>query len=846
MEASHRQYDNSTQPLAESNPKLALPPGVRYIKSPFTSRRPPGSLDQVPGMKSFLSASLTQIACCWVSLVFLAGPLSATDLLQAPENTVKYKLSNLRVERGITGNVIVFDYKRVREGSGMARLAARSDQGPIDIHGLGITLKSSGTIRLQDHFASFRSALNRGEGGDGIEFYFVTGSVPFGFGGKQYLVSNPIRHGTMNTRLVAKKPSKEEAARAEQIRISRIPPRTVPDGFQRATADTKVVPGAPVKFGVIGTWKDAEVVSISTSGYVKVVESGDNKLKTVRLAEWIAISNETIDEIQENPGKFSSSVRTLADGNLVLDNDAKALTALQAADPTADLPKGTPLLMERNSKWVNAYLLSSNDLRAKVLVNELPRPRTEFLPFDKLAIRQQTLTEINDKEMRTAFLENLEAFQNRAVRIPGVTGSMESVGVFEQQPVTNPFEKTIDDAAPKSPIRTWSDTTGKFEVKGRLVSKDEQQIILEREDGKSIQVPLNALSKTDTAYLAELEKPADANPFTNVIDSPAETMTKNDNVDAAAALSVIKIDYGQPLELARTVDDLGWGAASVAISPNNRFLLIGRKAACASLIDLKTGSVIVDSGRMNHIGNVTVCGFTPDGQQAVIGGEKGVIEIYDFTSKGQMQLKEQFAAHSKELTSLCFSSDSQFALSGSADKEARYWEVQTGRQLAALGGFSGKIKATRITPDGSLLLATDGEVLKVYDVAREKIVRELKVGRSWSSGQSAALSYDGLLLAVGDGYNFHVWNLVTFTELPIITGTEIAWSAAFCPDNRHFVTGSNGVVNVWDAKAQSRVLSHSVGSSFYVQAIATSNDGTLIACPSAFKEVKVLKAARQD
>lgn len=784
-----------------------------------------------------LVAGLISIA----GLVLTTPLVNAADLLQAPENMVKYKLSNLRIDKSITGDVIVFDYKRTREGSGVPRLAGRSDQGRLDIHGFGMVLKESGTVRLQDHFAGIRSIMNRGEGGNGLEFYFVVGEVPFGFRGKQYLVSNPIRHGTMNTKLAARKPTKQEQAMAEEIRIARTPPQTLPAGHQRATAETKLIPGAPVKFGVAGKWRDGEVVSVATTGFVKLLEAGDDKLKMVRLAEWIAISDDTINAIQNHPEEFSSDIRVLADGNLVLASDMLALTS--PTEPSAEtLPKGTPLVMERHSKWVNAFLMSAAHGRAKVLVNESNRPRVEFMPFEKLAIRKQVLTDISDPQMKTAYAENLATFESRATRLPGESGSMETVGAFEQQSTANPFETTIEEEKPDSVVRTWKDATGKFEIQGRLIREETTSVILKREDGKSVEVPIEALSEADRTYLADRKKTVDDNPFNNVIDGSAEAMTDRMNSGTDARVAVSPVDFSKPLELVRTIGDLGWGAASVAISPDNRFLLIGRKAACASLVDLKTGSVIVDSGRMNHIGDVTVCGFTPDGRQAVIGGTRGVIEVYDISSRGQMKLAQQFAAHSKEVTSLCFSSDGKFALTGSADKEARYWEVKTGRQIASLGEFSGKVKATRITPDGKLLMATDGEQLKVYDVATSKIVRQHKVGRSWASGQSAAFSPNGLLLAVGDGYKFHLWNLVTFTELPIVEGQEIGWSAVFCPDNQHFVTTSNGVINIWDAKTQQRAMSHPVGRSYNVQAITVSYDGTMIGCPSAFKEVKVLRA----
>ncbi len=53
-----------------------------------------------------------------------------------------------------------------------------------------------------------------------------------------------------------------------------------------------------------------------------------------------------------------------------------------------------------------------------------------------------------------------------------------------------------------------------------------------------------------------------------------------------------------------------------------------------------------------------------------------------------------------------------------------------------------------------------------------------------------------------------------------------------------------GVIHVWDCDQMAKVQTNHIGKSFYVQAIAVSNDGTLVAAPSAFKTVAVLGAAQ--
>lgn len=63
-------------------------------------------------------------------------------------------------------------------------------------------------------------------------------------------------------------------------------------------------------------------------------------------------------------------------------------------------------------------------------------------------------------------------------------------------------------------FRTWSDATGKFSVDAKFISRENDEIKLEKEDGRVITLALEKLSKADQDYLAELAKDEDPdNPF---------------------------------------------------------------------------------------------------------------------------------------------------------------------------------------------------------------------------------------------------------------------------------------------------------------------------------------------
>ncbi|MEM8669075.1 MAG: SHD1 domain-containing protein [Planctomycetota bacterium] len=781
---------------------------------------------------------LNRIPALFLCAAFLLGPLCAKshaeDLIQAPEEIVRFKLSNLRVKTGITSDGISFDYRRVGEGSGQARIVVRTNEGKSQILGMPIQIKESGTIRLRDLFGRTRSILDP-DADDGIAFYFVVDYPGYG-SRKQYLVSNVLRNGSFHSKVKARPLSQEELDQIERERIAKLPPKDVPAGYVRCTTTTSLVPGAPVMYGSVGQWKSGVVVDFPSPSFLRVKASDSDQLRTVRRQDWVAVSEKTLQQINSNPSQFSISIRTLPGGSIVLADDVQPLQA------PMKLAKGTPLLREKYGKWQNVWFLSSDNVSVRALTRESRGPKVEFIPIKELAIRQQSLADQSNEQAKESFAANVAGYENQVNSLANSGGSMASAGSFGSGSLASGSPDVTPTAPPPTreslsvgPLRKWSDQTGKFEIEAQLVEQDGDNVLLKRADQRTISVPVAKLSEADQRYLKGL---SEESPFDNVVDG----MSSTGNTSSSASGS--PVDYSRLMQPVRTIGDLSWGAKSVAISPENRFLLIGRKASSASLIDLSTGQMIVDSGRMEHMGDIGVCGFTRDGRYMILGGGKGVFELYEPDEKGRLQLKGQHALHNKEITALALSGDSKFALSGDTDKTVRYWNLESGEPIATIDGFDGKIKATCISPSGDQLMATDGKTLKAYSVKQGKVIASMQVGRSHASGQAAAFSPDGSKVAVGDGYKIEVWDLANNRKLGVLEGKEINWSMCFAPDNRHLLSGGNGTIYVWDCQTMTKLQTNRIGQSFYVQALATSPDGTFVSSPSDHSSVVVLQAGQ--
>jgi hypothetical protein len=82
-----------------------------------------------------------------------------------------------------------------------------------------------------------------------------------------------------------------------------------------------------------------------------------------------------------------------------------------------------------------------------------------------------------------------------------------------------------------------------------------------------------------------------------------------------------------------------------------------------------------------HSGNVTSVAFSPDGRYVLSGGDDNSLKLWSL-HRGQ-ELRS-YRGHLDNITSIAFSPDGQFILSGSLDTTTRIWAVEAGEEVAKL------------------------------------------------------------------------------------------------------------------------------------------------------------------
>jgi predicted Zn finger-like uncharacterized protein len=175
---------------------------------------------------------------------------------------------------------------------------------------------------------------------------------------------------------------------------------------------------------------------------------------------------------------------------------------------------------------------------------------------------------------------------------------------------------------------------------------------------------------------------------------------------------------------------------SVAFSPDERHLLSGSAqfllrneherlftSGQFKLWETATGRLLPTFA--GHTAPVTSVGFSSEGHFALSGGGKTVLQHQSgkFIQSGQISLWETatgqclrtFEGHADAVTSACLSSDGRHILSGSTDKTVKLWETATGQCLRTFEGHADAVTSVGLSGDARYALSGSADgALKLW------------------------------------------------------------------------------------------------------------------------------------
>jgi WD40 repeat protein len=182
------------------------------------------------------------------------------------------------------------------------------------------------------------------------------------------------------------------------------------------------------------------------------------------------------------------------------------------------------------------------------------------------------------------------------------------------------------------------------------------------------------------------------------------------------------------------------------------------------------------------------------------------------------------------------SPDGKLLAAGGGDTrggELKLWEAASGKEIAALPGFTNTLYCLAFSSDGKLLAAGGVEPVKVWDAASHKQVAAFPHLGAWVT--LVAFSADGKRLGAAGGRSVKVWDVASGKELASFQHQiEVGgWlGLAFSPDLATLAARNYQEIDLWDVASgkERTTLSEHRGE---VGCLVYSRDGKILLAASS-------------
>ena len=257
-----------------------------------------------------------------------------------------------------------------------------------------------------------------------------------------------------------------------------------------------------------------------------------------------------------------------------------------------------------------------------------------------------------------------------------------------------------------------------------------------------------------------------------------------------------------------------------------------------------------------HEATVTHVSLSPDGKFAVTASADRTAKIWDLNSA---KLVVELRGHTAGLWSAVFSPDGSKVLTAASDSTIRIWDAASGKELKTLKWNAKGIAAATWRPDGAHLAASSWDrsaergvwgIVQVWDTATGEVVKQLEYGVK--PMVSIAYSADGKKLAAATwDPKTALWDTETWQVTSLIPPKTEKYQAgqavAFDPAGTKLAVAlKDETVRVWDTATGNLIVTlggGGTGHRKWVNGVTFTPDGKHIISASSDQTLRVWSAA---